>query len=409
VVSLEFNKLVEQVEKFGRMAGKFNFDVGDLLQVALERLAAAGDLDAVHQRIELVRGPDVSGYRGAAPLDAPFHEPVNTIGARPTTPDTATVIAGDGSQIYPDEKWRLPYYLTNIGIYTYFHGDNRIPTQATLPKLVFHPDHVRDKSKRVLPSKAIDCLRTVREMEELARCAWELRDDARPLIVLYDNHLLFWVNSDVPGHAELSRRYLSALVRLNDAGALLAGYVSQPTRSRLVIRLLHLLSLSDDEVRTTELGSGDLEGLRDIDIFRHVLQPGERSALMVQNSPRNLAYKQRGESYEVAFFYVKVTSGYQDEIARVDLPVWVARDKAAVDALHGILLHQCAMQGRNPYPYALTRADEIAVVSGQDKRKLEEMIRMAWRQHQPELDPLLFSAKTWGKQLARSSKRTHEL
>jgi hypothetical protein len=41
VVSLEFNKLVEQVEKFGRMAGKFDFDVGDLLQVAMERLAAA--------------------------------------------------------------------------------------------------------------------------------------------------------------------------------------------------------------------------------------------------------------------------------------------------------------------------------------------------------------------------------
>lgn len=408
-MALEFNKLVEQVEKFGRMVGKFDFDVSDRLSVALERLEAASDLDAVHERIALVRGPDVSGYRGAAPLDPPYHEPVNRIGARPPIPDSATIIACDGSQIYPDEKWRLPYYLTNIGIYTYYHGDSRVPTQTTLPKLVFHPDHVRDKSQRVLPSKAVDCLRTVREMEELARSAWELRDDARPLVTLYDNHLLFWVNSDIPGHAELTRRYLSALQALKDTGALLAGYVNQPTRSRLVIRLLHLLSLSDEEVRTTELGSGDLEGLRDIDLFRAVLEPGERSALMVQNSPRNLAYKQRGESYEVAFFYVKVSSGFQDEIARVDLPMWVARDKQAVDALHGILLSQCAMQGRNPYPYALTRADELAVVSGQDKRKLEEMIRVAWRQHQPDLDPLLFSAKTWGKQLARSPKRTHEL
>jgi hypothetical protein len=67
------------------------------------------------------------------------------------------------------------------------------------------------------------------------------------------------------------------------------------------------------------------------------------------------------------------------------------------------------MQGRNPYPYALTRADELAVVSGKDKAKLEEMIRMEWRLNQPELDPLIISAKNFGKRVARSQKRLHEL
>ena len=47
-MSLEFNKLVEQVEKFGRMAGKFDFDVGDLLQVAMERLAVAWWVGKAH-------------------------------------------------------------------------------------------------------------------------------------------------------------------------------------------------------------------------------------------------------------------------------------------------------------------------------------------------------------------------
>ena len=57
--------------------------------------------------------------------------------------------------------------------------------------------------------------------------------------------------------------------------------------------------------------------------------------------------------------------------------MWVARDRQAVSALHGLLLAQCRMQGRNPYPYALTRADELAVVTGRDKRKLDELIKVA--------------------------------
>src|SRR5262249_1090799 len=150
-------------------------------------------------------------------------------------------------------------------------------------------------------------------------------------------------------------------------------------------------------------------GLSDVDLFRAILEPGERSALMVQNSPQNLKYKKRGVNYEIAYFYLKVFGSSRESIARVDIPMWVARDKKAVDELHALLVSQCGMQGRNPYPYVITRADELAVVSGRDKAKLEEMIRMEWRLHKPDVDPLVFSAKLWGKQLARSNMRQHEL
>jgi hypothetical protein len=85
----------------------------------------------------------------------------------------------------------------------------------------------------------------------------------------------------------------------------------------------------------------------------------------------------------------------------------VARDKRAVDELHALLVSQCALQGRNPYPYALTRADELAVVTARDKQKLEEMIGIMLRAK--GIEPRVFSAKMWGKQLARSNKRQHEL
>lgn len=407
-MALEFNKLVDQLLKLRRMLEELDFDRSSRLQVALERFYAATDLDFIHERIQLTRQPEISGYRGAAPLDPPYHEVISQTFPAPVSPSTATIVAADGSQVYPNDQTPLPYYLLNMGMFVYHHGTERTPDQTTLPRLFYHPDHVRDVGGRIVSHRTIDAQRTVAEMRELAKTTWELRSEARPLVSLYDNHLLFWVNSDVPNHLELQRGYHGALVHLQDAGAILAGYVDNPMRSRVVIRLLHLLSIPEEELLHADMSvSPELEGLKDIHLFDVVLEPGERSALMVQNSPRNLEYRRRGVSYEIAFFYIKVSSGYRDSIVRVDIPMWVARDKQMVDELHALLVTQCQMQGRNPYPYALTRADELAYVSSKDKAKLDEMIGLELRSK--GIEPRYFSAKTWGKELARSNRRQHEL
>ncbi|MBZ0304268.1 MAG: DNA double-strand break repair nuclease NurA, partial [Anaerolineae bacterium] len=175
------------------------------------------------------------------------------------------------------------------------------------------------------------------------------------------------------------------------------------------IRLLYLLSLENEAaLRDSQHGSpaGDLEGLRDAQFFRLILEPGERSALMVQNSPRNLEFKERGENYEIAFFYLNVGSTFTPSIVRVDVPVWVARHKQAVDELHALLLAQCRVQGRNPYPYVLTRAHELAVVSKDDQRKLEEMIKTQLRLTTDiPVDSLYNSAKSRSKFLLKSDRR----
>jgi hypothetical protein len=292
-------------------------------------------------------------------------------------------------------------------LFVYHHGQDRLPDQMTIPQLYYHKAHVHDRG-RVISNRTVDARRTVAEMQQLGKLAWERRDEARPLVVLYDNLLLFGAGSDVTDGVEIMRNYFAALTHLHDSQAILAGYLDNPRRSRVVIRLLYLLSLSDEQVHHTDLSTGgDLEGLRDVDLFAAVLEPGERSAIMIQNSPKNLAYKQRGSSYEIAFFYLNVSNSYHTTIARVDIPMWVARDKQTVAELQALLLAQCAMQGRNPYPYALTRADELAYVSGKDKAKLDEMIGIELRKK--GINPHVFSAKTWGKELARAPKRKHEM
>lgn len=416
-MSLEFNKLNDQIIRMGAMIEKLDFDLSDRLEIAKQRFREASDLDFIQERIELVRQSDISGYRGAAPLDSAFAEQINMIYPPPTSVENACIVAVDGSQIYPNEQAPVHYYLINIGMFIYHHGIHHLPEQYTLPQLAFHKEHVHDAYKRVVSNRTVDARRTVAEMQALANKAWELKNQVEhSIIALYDNQLLFWVNSDVTGSDEITKSYHAALVQMHDVEAngkraILAGYVDNPHRSRVVLRLLFLLSLADaHEVkqRERELAyGGDLEGLRDKHLFQHILRPGERSALMVQNSPKNLVFRQRGESYEIAFFYIKVGDNNYSNIARVDVPMWVARNKEAIDELHAMILSQCTMQGRNPYPYALTRADELAYVSARDKNKLEEMINMQLRQN--GVNPTLYNSKLRGKELARSDRRPYEI
>ncbi len=400
----------------GRMLDKLDFDLRDRLSLAVERFNNANDLDAIHERIAWVRSSDISGYRGAAPLDRPYSQQINQIAAPPRMPDRATLIAADGSQIYPDEQAPIHYYVLNVGVYTFHCGIEHVPEQMTLPTLAFHKDHVHDEHKRLISNRTVDARRTVAEMKTLAQKAWDMRHEINhPLILLYDNHLLFWVNNDVTGSEAITKDYHAALTQIHDVQAngirtSLAGYIDSPHRSRVMLRLLYLMSLKDEQdVKFHERDlaeGGDLEGLRDKHLFDYVLQPGERSAVMVQNSPQNFAYRQRGEGYEIAFFYIKVGDQFHNNIARVDVPMWVARDPEALNDLHAVLVSQSAMQGRNPYPYALTRADELAYISARDKNKLEEMIRMELRKN--GIDPTRYNAKLRGKELARGDRRSFD-
>lgn len=412
-MTLEFNQVVEQVYKMGAMIERLDFDMSDSMALAEGRFTQASDLEAARERIEWVRSSDVSGYRGAAPL--PFNaEPINSRIPEPVLPEQGIIVAADGSQIYPDELAPVHYYLINIGMFTYFHGVDVRPEPVTYPELMYHKNHVHDRYGRLIRNRTVDDRRTVEEMRRLAATAWQLRSPDVPLVALYDNRLMYLPGGDDAREArDLMGDYIGAMVHLHDGGANLAGYIDNPFRSRRFIQLLYLLSLeSKDDLKIHQANlarGGDLEGLRDQMFFQHILKNGERSALMVQSSPQNKEFRDRGENYEIAFFYLKVYNEYQSKVVRVDVPMWVARDKNRVAALHSLLLHQCRLQGRNPYPYALTRADELAWVSGKDRAKLQELVNVQVRRATADLVRQTLPAKGRGKELARSYKRYHNM
>ena len=413
-MTLEFNRVVEQVYRMGTMLEQLDFDLQTSVELARDRFQQAGDLDAVRERIDWVRSSDISGYRGAAPLDLPNAEPINQIVPEPDAPPQATVIAADGGQVYLDELAPIHYYLINVGIFVYHHGQDHTPQQYTYPDLRFHKDHVHDRYGRVIPNRVIDDRRTVAEMKKLAETAWAHRHQQMPTIAFYDNRLLYLPGGDDSRQSrDLMGDYMGALVHMHDSNATLAGYIDSPFRSRRVIQLLYLMSFDSHEdvrVKQAQLArAGDLEGLRDVMLFNRVLQAGDRSAIMVQSSPQNKTFKDRGENYEIAFFYLKVYNQYEQKVVRVDVPVWVARDRQRVDALHALILAQCKLQGRTPYPYALTRADELAWIGGKDRRKLDELVNVQVRRIRQDLVGSTMPAKARGKDLARSDKRYHDM
>jgi hypothetical protein len=410
-MTLNFAGLTEQVERMGRALGQRRRTLAEHAKAARQKLIKWSDrLEEVKEYVERA-GTD---FRGAAPLDeamAASHPP-------PPCPNAATLIAVDGSQIYPDQRASTPYYLTNIGVFVFHHGTDRAPELGVHPELFYQDEFIYAKGQPI-SNPVVNARRTKLEMEHLASAAWERRGQARPLLAVADGPLLFWVGSEVPQRERddfIMPGYYSALARLRgignevDGGAALVGYVDKPA-STYVIRLLHLLTLAESEVNNDALTtSGKLEGLKDRAVFgskEPLLASGERSALFVQQSPYNARYREHDADLEIAFFYLNAAlPGEAPYLARVEMPMWVARDRGLVGQAHALLYHQCQLYGR--YPYILVRADELAAVLPHEKRELDNMIEVTLGRQGAELEEA--SVKAAGKSdVWRAPRGRHRL
>jgi NurA domain len=94
---------------------------------------------------------------------------------------------------------------------------------------------------------------------------------------------------------------------------------------------------------------------------------------------------------------------HHNSLARVEIPAWVAEDEKLLNLLHYVLIVQCRQMGARPYPYAIHRAHEVAVVSFDEKAQLHDMIVGEWRQQGVTVDDI--SNKQAGKDASGGKKR----
>lgn len=399
-MTLEFDKVVGQIERMGRSLAHSERTAQERLDSIWQRFVNIPDYEEIWRKIILARTKD-AGFRGAGPDE---REPINYSFPLPEAPQRATILAADGSQVYPDPHGASVYYLTNISVFVYHHGDpNALPEPITEPSLHFDHHDTHDREGRIIANAAVNARRSIYEMQLLTRETMARRGLTDVVLPIYDGPLLVWLGKEVPNAMGLMEDYYESVGLLSDMNVALAGYVDQP-RSRFVLNTLYLTNLSDDEITRAALTTiGDMEGLDDRFLMRYLLEPGDRSAIMIQQSPQNKAYKDLGEEREIAFFYVNMAAPGQDPyLARVEVPMWVAKQPSAVDHVHSLLYDQCQIMDR--YPYALTRADECAVIRAHEKDALSQMINVEMLKHQLSVAG---SQKLASKEVARYGRQQH--
>jgi len=389
-MTLELNKVTQLIEDMGRVLAERTSRQGRVLPAARELL---------HQFAE--RQPELRRVAESEPgqrlrCASPGDEVLDLALTAPAMPEQATLVAADGSQIFPDRHGPAFYYALNVGTIVFRHGSGQAPRVTTEPQLFYTDEQVFPGGTPV-SGDLVSAQRDLAEICTLADRALAEPAGGPPRLAVGDGPLLLWLQRATISEeqqAQILRDYLDCLSRLRQGGVAVAGFVSRP-RSTEVVTLLYLAHLPAEERQAVEgLGGTAFRGLTDRALFGF-LRSGERSALFVRGAATNRDFCAQGHA--IYFFYLNTGT----DIARVELPEWSAHRRQDLNLIHAAAYDQCCFN--NGYPYVLTRADEQAVILGEERQILETMIAQAMARHGlavPEPSP-----KAQQKQVARWRRR----
>src|SRR5438105_4224258 len=297
----------------------------------------------------------------------------------PVRPETYTAMATDGAEIDPDRHGGSgDFYLINVGEARIPYGQpERDVELRSISSLGYTDDDLfiidpRDPRRQVpMRDRHLDAQRAVEELRALAELAErESEGQGAPAVALVNGTLLFSVLEERPRDFLRNRFYtdfVSQLERLRRARVAVAAYAS---RSR-GIDLVHLFrAVCGSTPLVCDVCHGAhacaLRGLNDAHLIGRGLEQWDRSGLFrVRSNVHDPFY-----GHNRVYFFLLATG---DEIARVEMPEWVARDQPMLGLLHGVLVDQCA-KGFG-YPAVLARADDRAVISLGDRGVLDTLVQ----------------------------------
>lgn len=272
------------------------------------------------------------------------------------------VVASDGSGFPLSRHQALAVYLINIGLVALTYGTESKAALSSTPELFFKDADLRigEKAhKRPISSGEIDLKRDLRELQALQEF---VKKEAADLL-LVDGSLIRWqlAGDDSQFEKEYLRDYIANFTALKKAGVPIAAYISLSGSSEGTNFLrLALCPYSPPNCdRCPDLPCEKLSGVLDRMLFAKQLKPGERTGLFASRSKILQAY---GE-HQIFFFYLNVGN----EIARVEIPRYVAEDEKLLNKVQALLFDQ--VQKGHGYPIALQEAHEQAVV-GNSEREL---------------------------------------
>jgi len=294
----------------------------------------------------------------------------------PERPSNYTAISSDGSQIFPDRHEALPCYLINISSVILNYGDKSGADLSSEPVL-FYKEQDRftlwDGKKIPANSEVISLRRALMEFERLLDLVKEA-SNRENIISISDGTLILWRLEGTPSDFKsgILEPFLNIMEELKKRRVPIIGYISSPGSTDVINALR--LGLCPEKVsycnqcpytELPELPCAPIEGLTDRNLFSKVLEQGEISAVFRSSSKILESYG----DHHIYFFYINIG----EEIARVEIPKWVAEDNKLLTLVHALVYDQ-AKKGKG-YPVAISESHEQAVVKGRDRNFFFDLIK----------------------------------
>lgn len=373
---VNFQQIREQIQQKLTQLESRTQEKQDLLEKALNLLEEysqkQNDLRELLNQVSQM----ASNLRCAEPSD----EALNGSFDEQSAPEHWILLAADGSQIAPDPHRAVEFGVINTGLFAFQTGASpleRVKSEMLLFDELY-PNHVP------LGEEMLALQRDLRERGLLLTQALEFRQKECPLITLTDGPLELYRQPQQDDTLQKAfEDYLSVLSQMKKEGIITAGYVDRP-RSDYVVSLLELVILREAQSLRDAGKKRPLWGVRDVDLFSRILAPGARSALFGIHSLSAKRFSMDDEDLALCFFYLNVGKQENPYIVRVEIPRFVAKNADRVALVQSILLDQCRQLSAHPYPYALHRAHEIAVVHYDERQMLENMLAMEIRRRGAE-------------------------
>ncbi|MSQ11812.1 MAG: DNA double-strand break repair nuclease NurA [Dehalococcoidia bacterium] len=385
-MSLDLSRTLSQLQAMAsRMRGARD-DRAARVRTSLDALRSA-------QPATIIDRAEKAERRFAFLAAEPFEQPSAHHPAPPRPPDYCA-LAVDGSHIDVDRHLPARCALINLGGCALIYGGHPSARLWSSPHLYATEEELalRDPDsptrEEPLQGALLGLVRAVEEVRALADAAQQA-PASLPTVALVDGTLLLLeLSSGSPGGGGfppfvrrqlLQGGLLPALDALRALAQLrplaVASYISMPNATEVAGALR--LALCPFPVADCSANCGDkrpgqrpcdaVHGLNDRALFGELLAPGERSALF---RSRSSIAREYGE-HQVCFFYVNVGP----ELARVEMPEWVARNTRLLDLVHAAVLDQCRRGGG--YPPVLQEAHEQAVISGADREEFRLLVHEA--------------------------------
>lgn len=293
-------------------------------------------------------------------------EPLNTCIDLPVAPLVHTVIATDGSQIAPSHHEIAYCYLLNIGRVMLHYGQNRHPLLDSLPEVFYRAEDLYvSRQWGIRTEEWMGYKRTASETVILAELAGSAPMSV-PTLAMVDGSLIYWFLEQLPHEARdrILPPIIAAWDRLQEFNIPIMGYLSA-SRSGEALNFLRLQACIHEKPdcisycpnQLEKLPCQVLEPLKDAALWTIALKPGQRSAFWRSSARITESYN----AHVIYFCYVHVGT----EIARIELPAWVAEDSVLLEQSLGLMLAQ--VQKGYGYPVALAEAHNQAVVRGGDR------------------------------------------